>query len=114
MTARPLAAAAAGDPADGALLAAYDRKAAHTRACLHWLSGLGVRVISVHHYQHLEAPQIVVASGARLFHALPADDIAWIGQRHGPDGRIDHYLSAHLGCAIRWAQEHAPGLPPPF
>lgn len=94
-----------------ATVAAYDLKAEHARACLHWLTGLGVKVLSIHCYEHLEAPQILVASGCRLTRVLPAEDLAWIGQRHGLDGRIEHYAAHQLGCVIRWQEEG--GVPSP-
>lgn len=88
------------------LLAGFERKAEHAADCLQWLTGLGVKVLSIHSYHHLDKPQILVASGAPLVAALPAEDIAWIGQQHGVGGLADQYLCLRLGCAIRWEQPH--------
>lgn len=96
-----------------ATVAAYDLKAEHARDCLHWLTGLGVKVLSIHCYEHLEAPQILVASGRLLPRALPADDLAWIGQRHGIDGLVEHYAAQKLGCVIRWQEAPSFSAPSP-
>lgn len=88
------------------LLADFERKAEHAADCLQWLTGLGCKVLSIHSYHHLERPQVLVASGAPLVAALPADDIAWVGQRHSVGGLSDSYLCLRLGCAIRWEQPH--------
>jgi len=88
------------------MLAAFERKAEHAADCLQWLTGLGAKVLSIHTYHHLDKPQILVASGAPLVAALPADDIAWIGQQHGGGGLADRYLCLKLGCAILWEQPH--------
>lgn len=99
------------DPEGIFRLAAQERQIAHARDCLRWLTGVGVQVLSMHCYHHLEAPQILVASGENLVRALPADDIAWIGQHRRTDGVIDRYLAHRLGCAIHWQQEHLIGQP---